>query len=117
MKDFYERFCDWLTIHPITTGGILAVILTALRVAMSETDKSFGYVCMEGVACGLLSMAFSYAAINMMSLDPSVGIFIGSTAGFIGVERLRILFIKLIDIYLGAKSGKVSDSKGGSENE
>lgn len=104
MKDFYERFCDWLTIHPITTGGILAVILTALRVAMSETDKSFGYVCMEGVACGLLSMAFSYAAINMMSLDPSVGIFIGSTAGFIGVERIQTLMIKILDTWVTSKS-------------
>jgi hypothetical protein len=69
---------------------------------------------MEGVACGLLSMSFSYAAINLMSLDPSVGIFIGSTAGFIGVERLRILFIKLIDLYLGNKSRKTD---GGTENE
>lgn len=110
MKDFYERFCDWLAIHPITTGGILAVILTALRVAMSETDKSFGYVCMEGLACGLLSTAFSYAAINMMDLDNSVGVLIGSSAGFVGIDRLRILFIKLIDIYLGTKSKKVSDS-------
>ena len=100
MKDLYEAVCGWLSAHPITTGGALALILTGLRVAMSEHKKSFGMVCLEGVSCGLLSMAFSYTAINMLNLDPSIGIFIGSTAGFIGVERIQTLMIKILDMWL-----------------
>ncbi len=100
MQNLYDRICEWLSIHPISTGGCLAVILTAIRIALSETNKSFGFVCLEGIACGLLSMAFSYTAINLMHLDPSIGILIGSTAGFIGIERIQTLMIKLLDLWL-----------------
>lgn len=100
MRELYDHLCSWLSAHPITTGGVLALILTGLRVAMSENKKSFGMVCLEGVSCGLLSMAFSYTAINMLHLDPSIGIFIGSTAGFIGVERIQTLMLKIIDMWL-----------------
>lgn len=109
MRDFYDQICAWLSEHPISTGGLLAVILTALRVAMSETEKSFGYVCMEGLACGLLSMAFSYAAIHMFAVDNSVGILIGSSAGFVGLDRMKALFIKLIDSYLDSKKERNHD--------
>ena len=105
VKDLYDSLCEWLSAHPITTGGVLALILTGLRVGLSETKKSFGFVCLEGLACGLLSMAFSYAAINMMNFDPSIGIFIGSTAGFIGIERIQTLMIKILDAWIASRSG------------
>lgn len=109
MKDLYDSLCEWLSAHPITTGGILAVILTGLRVAMAEDKKSFGFVCLEGLSCGLLSMAFSYAAIHMLGVDNSVGILIGSSAGFVGLDRLKALFIKLIDSYLDSKKERNHD--------
>lgn len=105
MRDFYDQICAWLSEHPISTGGLLALLLTAIRVGLSETNKSFGFVCLEGLACGLLSMAFSYAAINMMHFDPSVGILIGSTAGFIGIERIQTLMIKILDAWIATRSG------------
>lgn len=100
MRDLYDTVCEWLSAHPITTGGILAIVLTGLRVAMSEDKKTFGYICLEGLACGLLSMAFSYAAIGMLGVDNSVGVLIGSSAGFIGIDRIRVLFILLLDKYV-----------------
>lgn len=103
VKDLYDSLCEWLSAHPITTGGILAVILTGLRVAMAEDKKSFGFVCLEGLSCGLLSMAFSYAAIGMLGVDNSVGILIGSSAGFVGLDRMKALFIKVIDTYIGSR--------------
>lgn len=109
MNNLYDRIADWLTAHPISTGGVLALVLTALRVGMAEHKKSFGMVCVEGLACGLLSMAFSYAAINIMHLDPSIGIFIGSTAGFIGIERIQTLMLKLLDAWIAARSAKGDD--------
>lgn len=110
VKDFYDALCEWLSIHPITTGGMLALILTALRVALSETSRSFSYVCMEGLACGFLSMAFSYTAINMLGVDPSIGTLIGATAGFIGIERTRAFMIKLLDAWiLKQKGGEHAD--------
>lgn len=108
--NLYDRIAEWLTAHPISTGGALALILTALRVIMAEDNKSFGRVCVEGLACGLLSMAFSSAAINIMHLDPSIGIFIGSTAGFIGIERIQTLMVKLLDLWL-EKHSAVNHSK------
>lgn len=106
MKDFYDAFCEWLSIHPITTGGCLALILTALRVAMSEDNKSFKFVCLEGVACGFLSMALSYTAIHLLNLDSSIGVFIGSTAGFIGIERTRAFMVRLLDSWVARHDGK-----------
>lgn len=107
--NLYDRVAEWLTAHPISTGGALALVLTALRVLMAEDRKPFGMVCVEGLACGLLSMAFSSAAINIMHMDPSIGIFIGSTAGFIGIERIQTLMIKLLDAWIAARSAKDGD--------
>lgn len=109
MKGFYDAFCDWLSVHPITTGGVLAIVLTGLRVAMSEDSKSFKFVCLEGVACGCLSMALSYTAIHLLNLDSSIGVFIGSTAGFIGIERTRVFMIRLLDSWLASHYGKDTD--------
>lgn len=107
--NLYDRLAEWLTAHPISTGGALALVLTGLRVSMAEHKKSFGMVCIEGLACGLLSMAFSYAAIHILSFDPSIGIFIGSTAGFIGIERIQTLMLKLLDAWIAARSAKDGD--------
>lgn len=110
VKDFYDGLCGWLSIHPITTGGMLALILTALRVSLSETSRSFSYVCMEGLACGFLSMAFSHTAINMLNVDPSIGTLMGATAGFVGIERTRAFMIKLLDAWiLKQKGGEHAD--------
>lgn len=108
--NLYDRIAEWLTAHPISTGGALALVLTGLRVGMAEHKKSFGMVCIEGLACGLLSMAFSYAAIHILNFDPSIGIFIGSTAGFIGIERIQTLMIKILDLWL-EKHSVVNQSK------
>lgn len=105
MKDLYDVLCEWLTGHPITTGGVLALILTALRVAMAENRKSFGFVCLEGLSCGLLSMAFSYAAVGMLGVDNSVGVLIGGSAGFIGLDRMKVLFISIVDKWIANKNG------------
>lgn len=100
MNNFYDRICEWLNLHPITTGGFMALILTTMRVAMSENKKSFGYVCLEAFSCGLLSMAFSSSAIGLLHCDPSVAVLIGATAGFIGVDRLKVLIIKILDNWI-----------------
>lgn len=100
MGNLYDRISEWLTAHPITTGGALALILTGLRVLMAEDRKSFGMVCVEGLACGLLSMAFSYTAIGMLGMDNSIGVLIGSSAGFIGIDRTKLLFIRFLDAYI-----------------
>lgn len=109
MNNWYDRISEWLTAHPISTGGALALILTALRVIMAEDNKSFGMVCVEGLACGLLSMAFSYAATGMLGVDNSVGVLIGASAGFIGLDRMKSLFIRAIDAYLAHHNGGNSE--------
>ena len=65
-------------------------------------------VLLEGLSCGLLSMAFSYTTINVCGLDPSVGVFCGATAGFIGVDRLKALLIRILDAYLSRSLRKSS---------
>ena len=87
-------------------------MLTSLRLGLSETSRSFGFVCLEGLSCGLLSMAFSYAAIGMLGVDNSVGVLIGATAGFIGVDRLKLALIKILDLWL-ARQTPGSAAQGG----
>lgn len=100
MNDLYDRIAEWLTGHQITTGGSLAIILTAIRVLRSQRQPTFGMVCLEGLCCGLLSMAFSYSAVHLLNVDPSVGVLIGASAGFVGLDRLKILFLAVLDRYL-----------------
>lgn len=111
MKEIYENFCNWLTAHPISCGGILALILTAIRVGLAEDKKSFPLVCLEAVGCGLLSVAFSYSAINFFHCDQSIAVLIGSTAGFIGVDRIKLIMLKCIDNFLNKKGVKDDENK------
>lgn len=110
--NLYDRIAEWLTAHPISTGGALALVLTALRVLMAEDRKPFGMVCVEGLACGLLSMAFSSAATGMLGVDNSVGVLIGASAGFIGLDRMKALFIRVIDAYISRHSDGTETGKG-----
>lgn len=102
MRPLYDEICSWLAQHPISTGGGLAIALTAIRIRLSEDRNSMtaSTVLLEGLSCGLLSMAFSYTAINVCGLDSSIGVFCGATAGFIGVDRLKALLIRVLDAYL-----------------
>lgn len=109
MLNLYDKVSEWLALHPITTGGALALILTGIRVIRNQQRPTFATVCLEGVCCGLLSMAFSYAAIGMLGADSSVGVLIGSTAGFIGLDRIKVLFNALLDHYLLKASQSAPD--------
>lgn len=110
MRQLYDEMCTWLSQHPISTGGCLAIVLTAIRIRLSEDRNSMtaSTVLLEGLSCGLLSMAFSYTAINVCGLDSSIGVFCGATAGFIGVDRLKALFIRILDAYLSRSLQKSS---------
>lgn len=116
MHSYYDNLTDWLQSHPVTTGGGLALVLTGLRIGLSETNRSFGFVCLEGLSCGLLSMAMTHAAIGLLGVDGSVGVLIGATAGFVGVDRLKLALIKILDLWLaravpggGEKTGENSN--------
>ena len=121
MHDYYDNFTAWLQAHPVTTGGGLALALTALRIGLSETSRSFGFVCLEGLSCGLLSMALSYAAIGLLGVDSSVGVLIGATAGFIGVDRLKLALIKILDLWLTraapGSGGKAGENRNGNDEQ
>lgn len=111
VSKIYDAICEWLSIHPVSTGGLLAIILTALRIAMAENNKSFAFVCVEGLCCGLLSMAFSYSAIGMLGVDSSVAVLIGGSAGFIGLDRLKVAFIKVFDAWVSSHSNSNDGKK------
>lgn len=104
MQNWYDRIAEWLTLHPVSTGGGLALVLTALRTGLSEESRSFGYVCLEGLSCGLLSMAFSYSAVGLLGVDNSIGVLIGASAGFIGVDRIKWVMIRVLDAWVYSKA-------------
>lgn len=116
MHNYYDNLTDWLQSHPVTTGGGLALVLTALRIGLSDTSRSFGFVCMEGLSCGLLSMAMTHAAIGLLGVDSSVGVLIGATAGFIGVDRLKLALIKILDLWLARAVPGSGEKAGGNRN-
>lgn len=116
MHNYYDNFADWLQSHPVTTGGGLALALTGLRIGLSETNRSFGFVCLEGLSCGLLSMALSQSAIGLLGVDSSVGMLIGATAGFIGVDRLKLALIKILDLWLARAAPGNGEKAGENRN-
>lgn len=121
MHNYYDNLTDWFQAHPVTTGGGLALVLTALRIGLSETNRSFGFVCLEGLSCGLLSMALSQSAIGLLGVDSSVGMLIGATAGFIGVDRLKLALIKILDLWLAravpGSGEKAGENRNGNDEQ
>lgn len=103
MKKMPDNPNNWFTLlmsMPGEAQALIAAIVTAtLRVVYDKTETSWQRVGLEALLCGCIAVGL-YALAGYFKMPPSVGVFIGSSVGFVGVIKFRELAFR----FLGRKA-------------
>lgn len=79
---------------PQISGAVLAVAVCYGRLIYDGVDRKNKWV--EGVLCGALSLAIS-SSLEVIGLPISMSPFLGGLVGFIGVEKVREIALRVIN--------------------
>lgn len=97
---------NWFTLlmsMPGEAQALIAALITAtLRVVYDKSETSWQRIGLEGLLCGCIAVGL-YSGAGYLGLPPSVGVFIGSSVGFVGVLKFREFAFK----FIGNKVDKV----------
>lgn len=114
----WAEFLAWvLEPSPTVQGFIMALVIACLRVIYDRKERAWQRIALEAGLCGLLTVAgTSLAALAIALWWPDfqaplaqIAVGIGGAIGFFGVEAVRRLAIRLLNIRLndvGDPNGK-----------
>jgi lambda family phage holin len=74
--------------HPWLGGGVMAVLLSTLRVVYDKEETSFTRIMLEAMICGALSVAAG-SALDAMGYGQNWYLFCGGVIGFMGSQSIR----------------------------
>lgn len=105
----WTAILEWLDqTPPAFQGFFMAMVIAVLRVMYDRKERAWQRIALEGLLCGLLTVAgTSLAALAIGFWWPHfqapmayVAVGLGGSVGFFGVEAVRRLAIKLLRIRL-----------------
>jgi lambda family phage holin len=105
----WSAILEWLDqTPPAFQGFFMAMVIAVLRVVYDRKEKAWQRIVLEGLLCGLLTVAGTYMTALAISIwwphfHAPVGyiaVGLGGAVGFFGVEAVRRLAIKLLRIQL-----------------
>ncbi|MBC8943890.1 MULTISPECIES: phage holin, lambda family [Xenorhabdus] len=86
---------------PQISGSLLAIMICYGRLLYDGVERKKRWI--EPFLCGALSWGFS-SALELVGIPSSMSPALGGAVGFIGVEKLREIAIRIIDKRLDEKS-------------
>lgn len=93
--NFWAEVLDGLqNAWPQISGAALAVAVCYGRLIYDGVDRKNKWI--EGVLCGALSLAIS-SSLEVVGLPISMSPFLGGLVGFIGVEKVREIALRVIN--------------------
>lgn len=101
--DLLEMLRSWWRGDTPVGAALMSVIMAGLRVAY--TGGGWKNLLLEGLLCGALTLTV-VSALEYLHLDKSLSVAIGGGIGFIGVNILRTLMMKI----LGSRFGLGGDT-------
>lgn len=102
----WDRIADWLNLHPLTWGGILAFLLAVMR--MRGRHAPWMSTLFEALTCSLLSIGICAGLTTLLpSITPQSCVGIGSLIGYLGTDFLK----KFVISFISAKSGVSPEDK------
>lgn len=79
-------------------GVLLSITMAVLRIAYS--GGGWRKMLLEGLMCGALTLT-AVSALDYFSLPKTLSIAIGGSLGFVGVEQVRSLANRVINVRFG----------------
>lgn len=90
---------NWFTLllsMPGEAQALIAAIITAtLRVVYDKSETSWQRIGLEGLLCGCIAVGL-YSAAGYFGMPSSIGVFLGSSVGFVGVIKFREFAFRFI---------------------
>lgn len=96
VTELYDAICSWFTMHPISSGSIMAFCMSVLRLMM-KGERSIITILTESCICAFLSVGVTYLLISGFGMTSEIAVFVGSMTGYIGADNVKILVQKFLN--------------------
>lgn len=112
----YDKISEWLSLHPLFSGGFISFLLAVLR--LFRERRSFPAALFEGAICALLTVGlFSGVQYMFPNMQTDTCVAFGAMIGYLGTDYVKLVLQGLIptksaDKELTDVAKHTSDSEG-----
>lgn len=111
----YDKISEWLSLHPLFSGGFISFLLAVLR--LFRERHSFPAALFEGAICALLTVGlFSGVQYMFPHMQTDTCVAFGAMIGYLGTDYVKLVLQGLIparkDKELTDVAKHTSDSEG-----
>ena len=111
----YDKISEWLSLHPLFSGGFISFLLAVLR--LFRERRSFPAALFEGAICALLTVGlFSGVQYMFPNMQTDTCVAFGAMIGYLGTDYVKLVLQSLIptrkDKELTDVTKHTSDSEG-----
>ena len=111
----YDKISEWLSLHPLFSGGFISFLLAVLR--LFRERRSFPAALFEGAICALLTVGlFSGVQYMFPNMQTDTCVAFGAMIGYLGTDYVKLVLQSLIptrkDKELTDVTNHTSDSEG-----
>ena len=111
----YDKISEWLSLHPLFSGGFISFLLAVLR--LFRERRSFPAALFEGAICALLTVGlFSGVQYMFPNMQTDTCVAFGAMIGYLGTDYVKLVLQGLIparkDKELTDVTKHTSDSEG-----
>lgn len=96
--DWLELFQSWWRGETPIGAVLLSVVMAVLRIAYG--GGGWKKMLLEGLMCGAMTLT-AVSALDYVNLPQSLSIAIGGALGFVGVEQVRSVANRVINVRFG----------------
>ena len=83
----YDKISEWLSLHPLFSGGFISFLLAVLR--LFRERRSFPAALFEGAICALLTVGlFSGVQYMFPNMQTDTCVAFGAMIGYLGYVKL-----------------------------
>ena len=91
----YDKISEWLSLHPIFSGGFISFLLAVLR--LFRERRSFPAALFEGAICALLTVGlFSGVQYMFPNMQTDTCVAFGAMIGYLGTDYVKLVLQSLI---------------------
>ena len=91
----YDKISEWLSHHPLFSGGFISFLLAVLR--LFRERRSFPAALFEGAICALLTVGlFSGVQYMFPNMQTDTCVAFGAMIGYLGTDYVKLVLQSLI---------------------
>lgn len=111
----YDKISEWLSLHPIFSGGFISFLLAVLR--LFRERRSFPAALFEGAICALLTVGlFSGVQYMFPNMQTDTCVAFGAMIGYLGTDYVKLVLQSLIPAHRSEAQKAVDKSETETDN-